>query len=295
MYYSIGQISELVKISNDTLRYYDEINLLKPHHVDKETHYRYYSKEQVSDLLFILELKQFGFSLDAIKQLLDCTDEERLKEAFNIRLKQLFTDLDETHKIINLLSKRIDELEGRPGKGSSKKKLLIVDDSAFMRMMLKDIFKKNGYKVEGELDDGQTAAEKYCEIKPDMVIMDINMPIVNGIEAAKSIIEKDKEAKIVMLSVIAKTDKILYSLQAGACDFIAKPFQADGIVESIDRNLNETGKYNLNTINMLLENVFFMEKTADVVLTQSKINMMLAICRKEITSVSEELTKFLEF
>lgn len=297
MYYSIGQISEIVKISNDTLRYYDEINLLKPHHVDNETHYRYYSKEQVSDLLFILELKQYGFSLDAIKQLLQCKDQDSLKEAFNTRLKQLSIDFEEIQKVINLLKKRIDELEEKNGENVDKKKILIVDDAAFMRMMLKDILKKNGYNVSGESVDGQNAVEKYFELKPDIVTMDITMPVMDGISAVKIIKEKDKDAKIIMLSAMSQASMVLDSLKAGACDFVVKPFRADSIVESIDKNLKEAGSYNLNTINMLLENNIFMErpeKAKNKVLSQQGVNMLLNICRKECTIDSPEVIEFLD-
>ncbi|MBP3889201.1 MAG: response regulator [Cellulosilyticum sp.] len=113
------------------------------------------------------------------------------------------------------------------------KKVLIVDDAAFMRMMIKDILSKNGYEVAGEADNGLKAVEKYKELTPDLVLMDITMPEMNGIDAVKNIKAIDPGAKIVMCSAMGQQAMVIESIQAGARDFIVKPFQADRVLEAV--------------------------------------------------------------
>lgn len=113
------------------------------------------------------------------------------------------------------------------------KRVLIVDDAAFMRMMIKDILSKNGYEVAGEADNGAKAVEKYKELTPDLVLMDITMPEMNGIDAVKNIKAMDPSAKIVMCSAMGQQAMVIESIQAGARDFIVKPFQADRVLEAV--------------------------------------------------------------
>ncbi|KGG80744.1 chemotaxis protein CheY [Caloranaerobacter azorensis H53214] len=117
------------------------------------------------------------------------------------------------------------------------KGILIVDDAAFMRMMIKDILNKNGYEVIGEADNGAKAIEKYKELKPDLVIMDITMPEVDGIQAVKEIKKLDENAKIIMCSAMGQQAMVIESIQAGARDFIVKPFQADRVLEAVKKVL----------------------------------------------------------
>ncbi|KPU28206.1 chemotaxis protein CheY [Caloranaerobacter sp. TR13] len=117
------------------------------------------------------------------------------------------------------------------------KGILIVDDAAFMRMMIKDILNKNGYEVIGEADNGARAIEKYKELKPDLVIMDITMPEVDGIQAVKEIKKIDENAKIIMCSAMGQQAMVIESIQAGARDFIVKPFQADRVLEAVKKVL----------------------------------------------------------
>lgn len=114
-------------------------------------------------------------------------------------------------------------------------RILIVDDAAFMRMMLKDILSKNGYEVAGEAENGQKAIEKYRELNPDLVIMDITMPEVDGIEAVKKIKSEDPAAKVVMCSAMGQQAMVIEAIQAGARDFIVKPFQADRVLEAVKK------------------------------------------------------------
>lgn len=116
-------------------------------------------------------------------------------------------------------------------------KILIVDDAAFMRMMIKDILGKNGYEVVGEAQDGAVAVEKYKELKPDLVTMDITMPEMDGIAALKEIKKFDPNAKVIMCSAMGQQAMVIDAIQAGAKDFIVKPFQADRVIEAIKKTL----------------------------------------------------------
>jgi len=113
--------------------------------------------------------------------------------------------------------------------------ILIVDDAAFMRMMIRDVLTKNGYEVLGEAENGQKAIEKYKELNPDLVIMDITMPEVDGIQAVKEIKKLSPDAKIVMCSAMGQQAMVIEAIQAGARDFIVKPFQADRVIEAVKK------------------------------------------------------------
>ena len=118
------------------------------------------------------------------------------------------------------------------------KNILICDDAAFMRMMIKDILTKNGYTVAGEAENGVKAVEKYSEVKPDLVLMDITMPEMDGIQALKKIKELDPGAVVVMCSAMGQQAMVIESIQAGAKDFIVKPFQADRVLEAVKTAVN---------------------------------------------------------
>ncbi len=115
------------------------------------------------------------------------------------------------------------------------KSVLIVDDAAFMRMMIKDILLKNGYNVVGEADNGSKAIEKYKELSPDLVTMDITMPEMDGIEALKGIKAVNPAATVVMCSAMGQQAMVIEAIQAGAKDFIVKPFQADRVLEAVKK------------------------------------------------------------
>ena len=115
------------------------------------------------------------------------------------------------------------------------KNILICDDEAFMRMMIKDILTKNGYNVAGEAENGARAVEKYNELKPDLVLMDITMPEMDGIQALKKIKETDAGAVVIMGSAMGQQAMVNESIQAGAKDFIVKPFQADRVIEAVKK------------------------------------------------------------
>ena len=115
------------------------------------------------------------------------------------------------------------------------KQILICDDAAFMRMMLKDILVKEGYEVVGEAVNGADGVEKYNSLKPDLVTMDITMPDMDGITALKNIRQSDPSAKVIMCSAMGQQAMVVESIQAGARDFIVKPFQRDRVIEAIKK------------------------------------------------------------
>ncbi len=113
--------------------------------------------------------------------------------------------------------------------------ILIVDDAAFMRMMIKDVLTKNGFDVIGEAENGARAIEKYKELQPNLTIMDITMPEIDGIQAVKEIKKIDPSAKIIMCSAMGQQAMVIEAIQAGAKDFIVKPFQADRVIEAVKK------------------------------------------------------------
>ncbi|MDN4073428.1 response regulator [Fictibacillus terranigra] len=118
------------------------------------------------------------------------------------------------------------------------KRILVVDDAAFMRMMVKDILVKNGFEVCGEAGDGQQAVEKFKELAPDLVTLDITMPEMDGITALKEIKKVNPNAKVIMCSAMGQQAMVIDAIQAGAKDFIVKPFQADRVIEAINKTLS---------------------------------------------------------
>jgi two-component system chemotaxis response regulator CheY len=118
-------------------------------------------------------------------------------------------------------------------------KILIVDDAAFMRMMLKDIVVKAGHEFAAEACDGNEALEKYKELRPDIVTMDITMPNCDGLEAVSNITAEFPDAKIIMVSAMGQQGMVLDAIKRGAKDFIIKPFQAEEVANSISNVLKE--------------------------------------------------------
>ncbi|MFC7679596.1 response regulator [Paenibacillus sp. GCM10028914] len=116
-------------------------------------------------------------------------------------------------------------------------RILIVDDAAFMRMMIRDILTKNGFEVVGEAQDGAQAIEKFKEVRPDLITMDITMPEMDGIAALKEIKKIDPNAKVIMCSAMGQQAMVIDAIQAGAKDFIVKPFQSDRVIEAINKTL----------------------------------------------------------
>lgn len=113
------------------------------------------------------------------------------------------------------------------------KKILLVDDAAFMRKMIKDTLSKNGYTDIFEAVDGADAVDKYGEVGPDLVIMDITMPNMDGLEALKAIRAKDGNANVVMCSAMGQESMVMDAVRSGAKDFIVKPFKPDRVLKTV--------------------------------------------------------------
>jgi two-component system chemotaxis response regulator CheY len=115
--------------------------------------------------------------------------------------------------------------------------VLVCDDAIFMRTMITDILTQAGYEVIGEAESGAQAVEKYRQLKPDMVTMDIVMPDMGGIEAVREICKNNPEAKILMCSAMGQQALVVEAIQAGAKDFVVKPFQPSRVLEAVQRLL----------------------------------------------------------
>ena len=116
------------------------------------------------------------------------------------------------------------------------KMVLVVDDAAFMRMMIRDILSTEGFVIY-EAVNGRDAVEKYEEIKPDLVTMDITMPEMNGIDALRAIMSSDSGARVLMVSAMGQQKLIMEALEAGALDFLVKPFQPTKVLDTINKCL----------------------------------------------------------
>lgn len=119
-----------------------------------------------------------------------------------------------------------------------KPKVLVVDDAIFMRKMIAEILVENGMDVIGEADNGSSAVERYKELKPDLVTMDIIMPEMNGIDAVRQIIAIDAQANIVMCSALGQQALVQEAITAGAKDFLIKPFNPSRVVEVVNKIMN---------------------------------------------------------
>lgn len=118
-------------------------------------------------------------------------------------------------------------------------KIMIVDDSLFVRMNLKKILIENGHEIVAEAANGEEACEKYSELKPEIVTLDITMPKMDGIEALSNICKEDDEANVIMISALGQEAKILEALDKGAKQYITKPFKNTDVLEKIDNILRD--------------------------------------------------------
>jgi two-component system chemotaxis response regulator CheY len=117
------------------------------------------------------------------------------------------------------------------------KRVLVVDDSVFMRDMLKEIFLSGGYEIAGEAVNGIEAVGQYHELKPDLTTMDIVMPLKSGIEATREIVRADPRAVILMCSILGQESLVMEAIEAGAADFVVKPFRGDDVLAVVQRVL----------------------------------------------------------
>ncbi len=117
-------------------------------------------------------------------------------------------------------------------------RVLIADDAVFMRNMIKEVFNIPEFDVVGEASNGIEAVEKYKELKPDITTMDIVMPHKSGIESVREIIKMSKDAKIIMCSALGQESLVMEAIEAGAADFIVKPFKPEKVLEIVRKVIN---------------------------------------------------------
>lgn len=115
------------------------------------------------------------------------------------------------------------------------KRILIVDDAAFMRVSIRNIVTKNGFEVAGEAENGSVAVQKYTELQPDIVTMDITMPEMNGLDALKAIRKLDPSATVIMVSALGQEAMVRDAVLAGAKGFVVKPFKEDTINAALSK------------------------------------------------------------
>ncbi len=120
-------------------------------------------------------------------------------------------------------------------------RVLIADDASFMRQMIREIIEPEGYEVVGEATNGIEAVEQFEELHPDLVTMDIVMPKRSGIDAVKGILSKHPDACVVMCSALGQETLVMEALQAGARDFIVKPFKPDNVLGTLKKVLEKKG------------------------------------------------------
>jgi two-component system chemotaxis response regulator CheY len=118
-------------------------------------------------------------------------------------------------------------------------RVLIADDASFMRQMIRDIIEPEGFEVVGEASDGVEVIEKFKELHPDMVMMDIVMPKRSGIDSVKGIIALDPTARVVMCSALGQETLVMEAIEAGAKDFIVKPFKPEAVVSALKKALEK--------------------------------------------------------
>jgi two-component system chemotaxis response regulator CheY len=261
--YSIGVLSKTVGISTDTLRHYAEIGLFKPAHISGETGYRYYTLAQATTLARIMEFKAYGFSLTEIKEIL-AEDDGTLKNVYQRRYLALLTEKRRLQGVMNKLSEKIKQQQEENVMG---KKVLLVDDAPFMRMMCTDILTKNGYEVAGEAADGIGAVEMYKQLKPDVVLMNIVMPNMDGVEALRNIKAFDPAANVVMNSAMSQARIIAEALLAGAHGFNVKPFHPDGLLSLLRDSFDPTREFDRDILQRVYD-----ECTGDYICSQADID-----------------------
>ncbi|MDF2716606.1 MAG: response regulator, partial [Paenibacillus sp.] len=171
------------------------------------------------------------------------------------------------------------------------KSVLIIDDAAFMRHVLKDILEKQGYVVAGEAANGESGVVRFAELKPNLVIVDIGLPDMDGIDVVRNITELDSGAKIVMCSARGQLRTILTSLQAGASHFVVKPFHQQSLHEALEYTRLREQAYDVDTLQALMSDERLC--ALDRKVTPETVNALLTLCDRHL--ITAEGTEFEQF
>lgn len=129
------------------------------------------------------------------------------------------------------------------------RKILVVDDAKVIRMVIKQTLTRNGFQVAGEAGNGREALEKYKELRPDAVTMDIVMPEVDGIQGLKEIMAFDKQAKVIMISAIDQRDSLQEAIRHGATDYVVKPFEDERMIDTLKNIFHDADSQSAKTAN----------------------------------------------
>ncbi|WP_258525699.1 response regulator [Paenibacillus sp. YN15] len=230
MHYTIGELAKVVNLSTDAIRYYEEVGLLLPHHVDPVNRYRYYTPEQIGRITEIIEWKECGLTLEEIGDMLGGADLDKRQEIFQQRLADMLDKEARLARSILLLQKRIAALKGA---STEMKMVLIIDDSEFVRQCIADVLERQGWTVAGSVPDGEQGLELYGRQQPDVVVLDIGLEGMDGIQVLKNIRQQDPNAKVVMCSGRGTPEVVQECLMSGAAEFVAKPFLPHVLADAV--------------------------------------------------------------
>lgn len=167
------------------------------------------------------------------------------------------------------------------------KRVLIVDDAGFMRSLLKDILTSEGFEVVGEGLDGQDGVEKYAELQPDLVTMDVNMPRLDGRDALESILKQDPNARVIMVTTAGQDEIIKRTLLSGARDFIIKPFKKHQVIATVNRILKDNG-----TPQSFMEELVAWHELGEMLLRSDLITADVLNKKREAVKVGEHRNLF---
>ena len=178
------------------------------------------------------------------------------------------------------------------------KRILLVDDAAFLRSMCRDFLTKAGFEIAGEAENGHEGIEKYKELNPDIVLLDIAMPECDGITVLKSILSHDPNANIIMLSAIGHARSVIDCLTLGAKDFVVKPFQAESLVKKIRNIIDTIGEcckpdFAKSTALAPIVNLDFLapfiQMSGDNILAQTEIDTIIQITKSNNTPTAQTM------
>jgi CheY-like chemotaxis protein len=230
IYYTIGELAKVVNLSTDAIRYYEEMGLLTPHYVDPVNRYRYYTPEQIGIVTEIMEWKECGLTLEEIGEMLGGADVDKRHNILQERLADLLDRETRLARSIRLLQSRISAHK----EGSwEMKTVLIIDDSAFVRQCIADVLERQGWMVAESVPDGEQGLELYRRHKPDVVVLDIGLERMDGIQVLNQIRQLDPNAKVVMCSGRGTPEVVQECLNCGAAEFVAKPFLPHVLVDAV--------------------------------------------------------------